>query len=108
MEQPKNTVLSKTELTAVDDKEVLVVQAEVPPHFTGTGHYHPGDEMVYILEGSITFELEGKPDLTLRAGESGYIPAHQVHFGKTGNEAAKFLSFQIQRTGESNRRMAEE
>ena len=51
--------------------------------------------MVYILEGSMTFELEGKPDVTLKAGETGYIPAQQVHLGKTGSEAAKFLSFQI-------------
>ncbi len=64
--------------------------------------------MVYILEGSITFELQGKPDMTLKAGETGYIPAQQVHFGKTGSKTAKFLSFQIQRTGEPNRRIAAE
>ncbi len=64
--------------------------------------------MVYILEGSMTFELEGKPDVTLKAGETGYIPAQQVHFGKTGSEAAKFLSFQIQKTGEPNRHIAVE
>ncbi len=64
--------------------------------------------MVYILEGSMTFELEGKSDVTLKAGETGYIPAQQVHFGKTGSEAAEFLSFQIQKTGESNRRIATE
>ncbi len=67
MEQPRNTLLTKTELTAVDDKEV-----------------------------------------TLKAGETGYIPAQQVHLGKTGSEAAKFLSFQIQKTGEPNRRIAAE
>jgi quercetin dioxygenase-like cupin family protein len=64
--------------------------------------------MVYILEGSMTFELEGKPDVILKAGETGYIPAQQVHFGKTGSESTKFVSFQIQKTGEPNRRIAVE
>ena len=57
------TILIKTELTAIPGKEVLVALAEVAPHFTGSPHHHAGDEVVYMLEGSITFTLDGKPDV---------------------------------------------
>lgn len=52
-----------------------------------------------MLERSITFTLDGKPDVTLKAGETCHIPAKQVHFGTTGSESVKFLSIQVQETG---------
>jgi quercetin dioxygenase-like cupin family protein len=93
------TILIKTELTATPGKEIFVALAEVAPHFTGSRHYHAGDEVVYILEGSITFTLEGKPDVPMKAGEICYIPANQVHFGTTASDSVKFLSIQVQETG---------
>jgi quercetin dioxygenase-like cupin family protein len=51
------TMLVKTELTATKGKAMVVLLAEPPPDSMGSGHYHPGDEVVYILEGSITFTL---------------------------------------------------
>jgi quercetin dioxygenase-like cupin family protein len=50
-------MLVKTELTATKGKAMVVLLAEPPPDSMGSGHYHPGDEVVYILEGSITFTL---------------------------------------------------
>jgi quercetin dioxygenase-like cupin family protein len=52
---------------------------------------------VLILEGSVAFTLDGKPDVTLRAGETCHIPAKQVHFGKTANELVKFLAILARR-----------
>jgi quercetin dioxygenase-like cupin family protein len=100
------TTLLKTELTATEGKQIVVLLAEVPPDDTGSGHYHPGDEVVYILEGSVTFTLDGKPDVTLKAGEACHIPAKQVHFGKTGSDGVKFLSIQVEKTGTRQRRLA--
>jgi quercetin dioxygenase-like cupin family protein len=101
MEQSPSTaaILIKTELTATQGREIFVALAEVAPHFTGSRHYHAGDEVVHILEGSIIFTLEGKSDVTLKAGETCHIPSKQVHFGTTGSESVKFLSIQVQETG---------
>jgi quercetin dioxygenase-like cupin family protein len=101
------TVLLKTELTATQGREVLVVLA-VPPNHTGSPHYHLGDEVVCLLEGSITFTLEGKPDVTLKAGETCHIPAKQSHFGATASESVKFLSIQVQETGAPSGRLRAE
>jgi quercetin dioxygenase-like cupin family protein len=70
-----------------------------PPDFTGSPHYHTGDEVLYILEGFITFTLDRKADVTLKAGETCHIPAKQVHFGKTTSESVKFLSILVQEIG---------
>lgn len=99
MERSLSTILTKTELTGTQGKEILVVLAEVASDFTGSRHYHTGDEVVYILEGSITFTLDGKPDVPLKAGETCHIPAKQVHFGKTAGNSVKFLSIQVQEIG---------
>ena len=93
------TILIKTELTATPGKEVLVALAEVAPHFTGSPHHHAGDEVVYMLEGSITFTLDGKPDVPLKVGEICHISANQMHFGTTASEPAKFLSIQVKEAG---------
>jgi quercetin dioxygenase-like cupin family protein len=50
-------MLVKTELTATQGKEMIRLLAESPPDSIDSGHNHPGDEVVYILEGSITFTL---------------------------------------------------
>jgi quercetin dioxygenase-like cupin family protein len=94
-----STMLIKTELAAPPGKELFVALAEVAPLFTGSRDSHVGDEIVYMLEGSITFALDGKPDVTLKAGEACHIPAKQVHFGRTGSDSVKFLSIQVQETG---------
>jgi quercetin dioxygenase-like cupin family protein len=99
MEQSRATVVSQTPLTGTDGRELLVVLAEVAPDFTGVPHYHAGDELVYILDGSIVFALDGKPDVALKAGETCHIPAKQLHFGKTASEAVKFLSIQVRELG---------
>jgi quercetin dioxygenase-like cupin family protein len=102
------TVLIKTELTGTQGREIRVGLAEVAPNFKGSPHYHSGDEVVCMLEGSITFTVDGKSDVTLKAGETCHIPAKQVHFGTTASESVKFLSIQVQETGTpANRLQAE-
>ena len=40
---------------------------------------HPGEEIVYIVAGSLEYALEGKPPVTLNAGEVLFIPAGTAH-----------------------------
>jgi quercetin dioxygenase-like cupin family protein len=102
------TPLLKTALTATAGKQLVVLLAEVPPDETGVGHYHPGDEVIYVLEGAVTFTVDGQPDVTLQAGETCHIPAKHVHFGKTGSNGLKFLSIHVEETGTQQRTLAAE
>ncbi len=42
-------------------------------------HSHPGEEIVYVLEGSLDNQLDGKPPVTLKPGEVLFIPAGGIH-----------------------------
>jgi quercetin dioxygenase-like cupin family protein len=53
-------------------------------------HTHPGEEIAYVLEGSLEYQFDGKPPVTLKAGEALFIPAGTVHSAKnvgSGNAA---------------------
>ena len=42
-------------------------------------HKHPGEEILYVLEGSLEYQVEGKPPTTLKAGEVFFVPAETIH-----------------------------
>src|SRR5215470_5235032 len=78
----KRTVLLKTDLTGIEGKEGVLVLAEIAPGATAGKHYHPGDELVYILEGSLVLERDGKAPVTLKAGDVAHTPARLHHDAK--------------------------
>jgi len=64
--------------------------------------------VIHILTGAITFTLDGKPDVLLKAGDTCHIPAQQVHYGTTAGEGVTFLSIHVQETGSLRRRLEAE
>ncbi len=59
--------------------EAVTAKAEFPTGGSTGKHTHPGDEVSYVLEGSITLEITGAAAKTLKAGDSFIIPAGTVH-----------------------------
>jgi quercetin dioxygenase-like cupin family protein len=37
-------------------------------------HAHPGEEIVYVVEGELEYQLDGKPPMTVKAGGVLFIP----------------------------------
>jgi quercetin dioxygenase-like cupin family protein len=65
-------------------------RVEIDPGVTSPRHRHPGEEIIYVLEGSLEYQVEGKPPVTLKAGDVLFIPAGTIHAAKnvgTGNGA---------------------
>jgi quercetin dioxygenase-like cupin family protein len=78
---------------ATPGREAVVTRAEFQPGATTPRHTHPGEELAYILEGEVVLEVEGKPAVTLKAGDTFFIPAGTVHSAKNpGKTAAAVLS----------------
>ena len=98
----KTTVLQKVDLMGIEGKEGLIILAEVAPGVVGGKHYHPGQEFAYILEGSVILEVEGKPPVTYKTGETWYLPPKQVHYTKNVSTTAPFkvLGFAIADKGQ--------
>jgi quercetin dioxygenase-like cupin family protein len=67
---------------SIPGREVIQVRVELAPGVASPKHTHPGEEIIYVLEGSLEYEVEGKPPVTLKAGDVLFIPAGTVHAAK--------------------------
>lgn len=74
----KRTTIQQMDLS-VPGREATTAIAEFQPGGTVGRHTHPGEEVGYILDGTIVLEQEGKPAVTLGAGKTFFIPAGAVH-----------------------------
>ena len=85
----RRTDLQRHDLS-VAGREVVQVRVDIAPGVVAARHSHPGEEIVYVLEGSLEYCVEGKPPVTLKAGEVLFIPAGTIHSAKnvgSGNAA---------------------
>ena len=95
----KRTMLQKHDLSA-QGREAVQVVAEFAPGAAAGKHTHPGEELGYILEGTLVLEVVGQKPLTLKAGDSFFVPAGVVHDGKNvGKGPAKVLATYIVEKG---------
>jgi quercetin dioxygenase-like cupin family protein len=74
----KRTDLQRHDLS-VPGREVIQVLVEFAPGVLFPKHSHPGEEIVYVVEGLLEYALEGRPPVTLKAGEVLFIPAGTPH-----------------------------
>ena len=68
--------------TGLQQQDLSVPLRDVVQSRVGTGpeaspvkHAHPGEEIIYILEGSLEYQIEGQPPKTFSAGDALTIPA---------------------------------
>jgi quercetin dioxygenase-like cupin family protein len=64
---------------SVDGREVVQVRVDIAPGVLAPNHSHPGEEVAYVIEGVLEYQLEGKEPVTLKAGEALFIPAGAIH-----------------------------
>jgi quercetin dioxygenase-like cupin family protein len=95
------TVLQRTELVGAKGMEAILVLRELPPGGESGKHTQTGNEVVYILEGSVVLEVQGKPAVTLKAGEAFSTVAGEVHNVKNASATAagKALAFYVAKKG---------
>jgi quercetin dioxygenase-like cupin family protein len=85
----KRTDLQRHDLSA-RGREVVQVRVDFDPGYLSPRHTHPGEEIVYVLEGTLEYQVEGKSPVTLKAGDVLFIPAGTIHAAKnvgSGNGA---------------------
>jgi len=56
----KRTDLQRHDLSA-PGREVVQVRVDFDPGYVAPRHTHPGEEIIYVLEGTLEYEVEGKP-----------------------------------------------
>lgn len=74
----KRNILLKQEM-AVPGWEAVMASVELPPGAAEGRHTHPAEVFAFVQEGTISLEREGKPTVTLKAGEIFYLAPGKVH-----------------------------
>jgi quercetin dioxygenase-like cupin family protein len=85
----KRTDLQQHDLS-VPGREMVQVRVDFAPGVGFPEHSHPGEEIVYVIEGVLEYRVEGRPPVTLKAGEVLFVPAGTIHAAKnvdSGNAA---------------------
>ena len=59
--------------------EVLQNRVDISPEAPAFKHLHPGEEIIYVLEGSLEYRIEGEPPTTIETGEVFFVPAETIH-----------------------------
>ena len=64
---------------SIQGREVVQTIVELAAGTTAPRHSHPGEEIIYVLEGTWEYMVDGKPPVTLKAGDVLFIPAGTIH-----------------------------
>src|SRR3954468_12056427 len=75
----KRTDLQRHDLSA-PGREVVQVRVDFDPGYVSPKHTHPGEEIIYVLEGTLVYRVEGRPEATYKAGDVLLVPAGTVHW----------------------------
>ena len=99
----KRTDLLKSDLAEINGGEMNVWVADLAPDAATGRHTHPTPRFVYVLEGAVVLELDGKPPQTFKAGQAFAEMPGVVHNFRnaSASEPAKALGFQYGTKGQA-------
>jgi quercetin dioxygenase-like cupin family protein len=107
-EQPADalaTKLKRTELqhqaSSIPGRQIVQVLTEIPCGVESGWHVHPGEEVGYILAGTVEMKIQDQPTLTLHAGDPFLMPPRTPHNAlDVGPGTGMMLSTYIVETGQ--------
>jgi quercetin dioxygenase-like cupin family protein len=93
----RRTDLQQHDLS-VPGREVVQVRVDLAPGVAFPRHTHPGDEIIYVLEGTLEYEIGGKR-VTVRPGDGLFVPAGTIHSAKNvgSNQGAELATYVVEK-----------
>ena len=98
--QAQQPGITRTDLQQLDlsvpGRRAIQVLVEFAPGAEFPRHSHPGEELVYMVEGELEYQLDGRPPVRLAAGQVLFIPSGAIHAVKNvsrgkGSELATYI-----------------
>jgi quercetin dioxygenase-like cupin family protein len=93
---------SRTELQrhdlSIPGREVVQVRVDLDPGTAFPSHTHPGEEIIYVIEGVWQYEI-GDKIVTAKAGDVLFVPAGTVHSARNagGTNAAELATYIVEK-----------
>ena len=94
----KRTDLQRHDLS-IPGREAIQVRVDIGPGEVAPRHRHPGEEIIYVLEGTLEYEVDGKPPVTLKSGDVLFIPYGTVHSARNPGSvnAAELAAYVVEK-----------
>lgn len=98
--QPKPAGVSRTDLQrhdlSIEGREMVQARIDIAPGAVAPWHRHPGEEVIYVIEGTLEYQLEGQKPVTIKTGEVLFVPNGVAHMARNrgstnGAELATYI-----------------
>ena len=81
---------------SISGREAIQLRVDFAPGGSFPSHRHPGEEIIYVLQGTLEYQLEGQPPVRLDAGQVLFVPAGVFHSARNvgstpGSELATYV-----------------
>jgi quercetin dioxygenase-like cupin family protein len=90
------------DLAGTPGRELSMITVDYLPGASDPVHTHNAQAMVYVLEGSVVMQVQGKPAVTLVPGQTFYEGVDDVHIvarNASQTAPAKFVVFFVKDKG---------
>ena len=101
--QTQQTGTSRTDLQrhdlSIPGREVIQTRVSLDPGYVSRKHTHPGEEIIYVLEGTLEYKVGDNPPVTLKPGGVLFIPAGTVHsaINKGSGNGAELATYVVEK-----------
>lgn len=79
--------------------ETLQARVDFPHGVTAPRHRHPGEEIIYVLKGTLEYQLDGQAPVTLKPGGVLFVPYGVVHSAKNvgDGQASELATYVVEK-----------
>jgi len=85
---------------SIAGRETVQTRVDFAPGATAPKHMHPGEEIVYVLQGTLEYHVDGQPIARLKPGDVLFIPSGKPHsVTNVGLESASELATYVVEKG---------
>ena len=111
--QPRPAGSTRTDLQrhdlSIEGREVLQARVDFAPGASFPAHKHPGEEIIYVIEGTLQYEVEGQGPVTLNEGDVLFVPSATMHSARNvGTEPGAELATYVLEKGRPLTEFAEQ
>lgn len=100
---PTPSGVTRTDLQRHDlsiaGRETVQARIDIAPGAVAPWHRHPGEEVIYVIEGTLEYQLEGQPPVTVTAGQVLFVPAGVAHMARnrTASNGAELATYIVEK-----------
>ncbi len=66
-------------VSSIPRRDIVQVRTEIPEGVESGWHHHPGEEVGYIVAGTVEMRIQDRPSLLLHPGDGFLIPPGVSH-----------------------------